>query len=383
MNHGRASRLCEVIMPLGLAHIRPHLDNVTSFGPPNTGKAWSTEESLAVFRKFGCSDPQPGWRQWWRAAPEAGGGAWRWGCRGEPVPPGSPQPLPPPPPPCRQPNSSLMGSLLSPKLLNGLISTTRPQMKWSAVYQKPQPVRWKQLWLLAKRLYGTGQKYLFRVASKSSCVISNSSKAIWKKFQNSSPLSKGRPWLMLREMCSEASRCLNMLAAWHPSYWERPCPPSLKTWTLTPTVCLLVCVLGLHPSISQPWFLFGCSPWLWFVETPSWWNPLSVYQEHSCSLPSCFRTLVPPMGPWISSMDSMKVIMDLGRWLECLCCGVYSVEVLSKMESLILLLLDRFGQMRQPSWWRRLGDFLPSWTKSFRTYGWQNFGGWGQSSQGT
>lgn len=25
-----------------------------------------------------------------------------------------------------------------------------------------------------------------------------------KKFPNSSPLSKGRPWLMLREMCSEA-----------------------------------------------------------------------------------------------------------------------------------------------------------------------------------
>ena len=39
MNHGRASRLMEAIIPLGLAHIRPHLDNVSSFVHPNTGKA--------------------------------------------------------------------------------------------------------------------------------------------------------------------------------------------------------------------------------------------------------------------------------------------------------------------------------------------------------
>lgn len=147
-------------------------------------------------------------------------------------------------------------------------------------------------------------------------------------------------------------RWLNMLAVWHPSYWERPCPPSLKTWTLTPTVCLWACVLELHHSISQPWFLFGCFPWLWFVETPSWWNHLSVYQEHSCSLPSCFRMLVPPMGPWTSSTDNMKVITAfLGRWLECVNVVVY-VQQRYHLESLILLLLDRFGQMLQPSWWR-------------------------------
>lgn len=99
----------------------------------------------------------------------------------------------------------------------------------------------------------------------------SSEKGVWGLIVNGSSSSL-LPFLL--------QRWLNMLAVWHPSSLGRPCPPSLKTWTLTPTACLWVCVLELHHSTSQPWFLFGCSPWLWFVETPSWWNHLSVYQEH-------------------------------------------------------------------------------------------------------
>lgn len=106
-------------------------------------------------------------------------------------------------------------------------------------------------------------------------------------------------------------RWLSMPAVWHPSCWGRPCHPSPKTWTFIPTVCLWGCAQASLHSIFLPWSPFGCFPWPWCVEIPSWWNHQSESLEQLCFSPSCFRTLVPLMEHWISSMDNMKVTAPL------------------------------------------------------------------------
>lgn len=102
-------------------------------------------------------------------------------------------------------------------------------------------------------------------------------------------------------------RWLSMRAVWHPSCWEKPCHPSPKIWTFIPTVCLWGYVQALLPSTFLPWSPFGCFPWPWCVEIPSYWNHQSEFLEQACFWLSCSRTLVPRMEHWISSMDNMKV----------------------------------------------------------------------------
>lgn len=80
---------------------------------------------------------------------------------------------------CERTLEWLVGTHRKSWILMQFVFSFRPQMRWLAVYQKPQPVRWRQLWLLAKRLFGTGQKHLFWVASKFFYAINSSSKTIW------------------------------------------------------------------------------------------------------------------------------------------------------------------------------------------------------------
>lgn len=102
-------------------------------------------------------------------------------------------------------------------------------------------------------------------------------------------------------------RWLNMPAALHPSCWEKPYPPSPRTWTLTPIACPSECVLASLLLTSLPWFLSGCSLSAWCVAIPTLWSPLNGSQDAPCSWPKCFRMPGHQMVHSTSSTASMQV----------------------------------------------------------------------------